>query len=67
MFVVRRPRYQVLLKAVPGGGMGLTPGAHATAAECRSYALEHSKFPLAAFLVVAGPSYLLDYTYVNVI
>ena len=56
------PPKEVLLKAVPGGVVPRLP-APGTPAQKRAYVLEHARFPLAAFLVVAGPRFLLDYTY----
>jgi hypothetical protein len=56
---------QVLLKAVPGGGL-FPPSAgkpHWSAAEYRDVAARRYHFPLAAFLVLAGPRWLLDYTW----
>ena len=57
------PEKEVLLKPVPGGGTNPLPSQHWSAATYRQYAFDHYKFPLAAFLIVAGPRYLMDYTY----
>ena len=58
-----KPAKEVLLKAVPGGGYAPRPSDHWSAAQYRAAALAQCTFPLAAFLIVAGEKYLMDYTY----